>query len=70
MIMMGDELWSTTEGSKINRVDKSNLATMEKADYNKAISVSRATAHPHLDYDGVSYNLGNSLVGVRQLQMC
>ncbi|KAM4015570.1 carotenoid-cleaving dioxygenase, mitochondrial-like [Anomaloglossus baeobatrachus] len=49
-----------TEGPVIHKVDLAKLETAEKVDWSKYIAVNGATAHPHYDLDGTSYNMGNS----------
>ncbi|KAL6098870.1 bco2 [Pungitius sinensis] len=50
----------STETNFMHKVNPENLETLEKVDWSKFIAVNGATAHPHYDPDGTSYNMGNS----------
>ncbi|KAM8835628.1 carotenoid-cleaving dioxygenase, mitochondrial-like isoform 1-T1 [Synchiropus picturatus] len=50
----------TTETNFIHKIDPETLETLEKVDWSKFIAVNGATAHPHYDPDGTTYNMGNS----------
>ncbi|KAM8742181.1 carotenoid-cleaving dioxygenase, mitochondrial-like [Acanthopagrus schlegelii] len=54
------DYYVSTETNFIHRVNLENLETVEKVDWSKFIAVNGATAHPHYDPDGTSYNMGNS----------
>lgn len=54
------DYYVSTETNFIHRVDLDTLDTLEKVDWSKFIAVNGATAHPHYDPDGTSYNMGNS----------
>ncbi|XP_037010892.2 carotenoid-cleaving dioxygenase, mitochondrial isoform X2 [Artibeus jamaicensis] len=49
-----------TETNFMNKVDIETLEKTEKVDWSKFIAVNGATAHPHYDPDGTTYNMGNS----------
>uniref|UniRef100_A0A8C4UA28 Carotenoid-cleaving dioxygenase, mitochondrial n=1 Tax=Falco tinnunculus TaxID=100819 RepID=A0A8C4UA28_FALTI len=42
------------------KVDPETLETKEKVDWSKFVAVNGATAHPHYEPDGTTYNMGNS----------
>ncbi|MEQ2316280.1 hypothetical protein AMECASPLE_031034 [Ameca splendens] len=44
----------------MRRVDPQTLETKEKVDWSQYIAVNSATAHPHYDHEGATYNMGNS----------
>lgn len=50
----------STETNFMHKVNPENLDTLEKVDWSKFIAVNGATAHPHYDPDGTTYNMGNS----------
>ncbi|XP_067827008.1 carotenoid-cleaving dioxygenase, mitochondrial-like isoform X1 [Heptranchias perlo] len=54
------DYYATTETNFIHKVNPSTLDTEEKVDWTKFIAVNGATAHPHYDPDGTTYNMGNS----------
>ncbi|XP_058866075.1 carotenoid-cleaving dioxygenase, mitochondrial-like isoform X1 [Acipenser ruthenus] len=56
---MGD-YYVSTETNYMHKVDPETLASMEKVDWSKFVAVNGATAHPHYDPNGTSYNMGNS----------
>ncbi|XP_028451334.1 beta,beta-carotene 9',10'-oxygenase isoform X1 [Perca flavescens] len=66
------DFYVSTETNFIHKVNPENLETLEKVayhhdnhgvidvDWSKFIAVNGATAHPHYDPDGTTYNMGNS----------
>ncbi|XP_066566426.1 carotenoid-cleaving dioxygenase, mitochondrial isoform X2 [Amia ocellicauda] len=54
------DYYVSTETNFMRRVDPESLDTMDKVDWSKFIAVNGATAHPHYDPDGTTYNMGNS----------
>ncbi|XP_048196935.1 carotenoid-cleaving dioxygenase, mitochondrial [Perognathus longimembris pacificus] len=54
------DYYISTETNFMNKVDIETLDNTEKVDWSKFIAVNGATAHPHSDPDGTTYNLGNS----------
>uniref|UniRef100_UPI003AAC1B43 carotenoid-cleaving dioxygenase, mitochondrial-like n=1 Tax=Centroberyx gerrardi TaxID=166262 RepID=UPI003AAC1B43 len=54
------DYYVSTETNFMHRVDPESLNTVEKVDWSKFIAVNGATAHPHYDPDGTTYNMGNS----------
>uniref|UniRef100_A0A3Q3VYW4 Uncharacterized protein n=1 Tax=Mola mola TaxID=94237 RepID=A0A3Q3VYW4_MOLML len=54
------DYYVSTETNYIRRVDPQSLETKEKVEWSKYIAVNSATAHPHYDRDGSTYNMGNS----------
>ncbi|XP_078480617.1 LOW QUALITY PROTEIN: carotenoid-cleaving dioxygenase, mitochondrial-like [Lampetra planeri] len=54
------DYYVSTETNFMHRVNPENLETLEKVDWSKFIAVNGATAHPHYDSDGTTYNMGNS----------
>ncbi|XP_053729065.1 carotenoid-cleaving dioxygenase, mitochondrial-like [Synchiropus splendidus] len=54
------DYYVSTETSCMRRVDPETLETREKVDWSNFIAVNGATAHPHTEPDGTTYNMGNS----------
>uniref|UniRef100_A0A8C7GDS1 Beta-carotene 15, 15-dioxygenase 2, like n=1 Tax=Oncorhynchus kisutch TaxID=8019 RepID=A0A8C7GDS1_ONCKI len=54
------DYYVSTETNYMRRVDPQSLETKEKVDWSEYIAVNSATAHPHYDREGASYNMGNS----------
>ncbi|CAJ1065991.1 beta%2Cbeta-carotene 9',10'-oxygenase-like [Xyrichtys novacula] len=50
----------STETNVMHRVDPETLETTKKVNWRKFIAVNGATAHPHTEADGTTYNMGNS----------
>uniref|UniRef100_A0A667Y5Y5 Beta-carotene 15, 15-dioxygenase 2, like n=1 Tax=Myripristis murdjan TaxID=586833 RepID=A0A667Y5Y5_9TELE len=54
------DYYVSTETNYMRRIDPQSLETKEKVDWSQFIAVNSATAHPHYDREGASYNMGNS----------
>ncbi|XP_068167104.1 beta-carotene 15, 15-dioxygenase 2, like [Antennarius striatus] len=54
------DYYVSTETNFMRRIDPQSLETKEKVDWSQYIAVNSATAHPHYDRNGASYNMGNS----------
>lgn len=54
------DYYVSTETNFMHKVNPENLETLEQVDWSKFIAVNGATAHPHYDPDGTTYNMGNS----------
>ncbi|KAL7390093.1 hypothetical protein ABVT39_014798 [Epinephelus coioides] len=54
------DYYVSTETNFMHRVNPENLETLQQVDWSKFIAVNGATAHPHYDPDGTTYNMGNS----------
>ncbi|KAK7883185.1 hypothetical protein WMY93_029359 [Mugilogobius chulae] len=54
------DYYVSTETNFMHKVDPESLETVKKVDWSKFIAVNGATAHPHTDPDGTTYNMGNS----------
>ncbi|KAM4616236.1 beta-carotene 15, 15-dioxygenase 2, like isoform 2-T2 [Polymixia lowei] len=54
------DYYVSTETNYMRRVDPQSLETKEKVDWSQYIAVNSATAHPHYDRKGATYNMGNS----------
>ncbi|XP_075892014.1 beta-carotene oxygenase 2b [Nelusetta ayraudi] len=54
------DYYVSTETSVMHKVDPETLESTKKVDWSKFIAVNGATAHPHTEPDGTTYNMGNS----------
>ncbi|XP_071762126.1 carotenoid-cleaving dioxygenase, mitochondrial-like [Centroberyx gerrardi] len=54
------DYYVSTETNFMHKVDPETLETTKKVDWSRFIAVNGATAHPHNDPDGTTYNMGNS----------
>uniref|UniRef100_A0AAQ5YXX1 Beta-carotene oxygenase 2b n=1 Tax=Amphiprion ocellaris TaxID=80972 RepID=A0AAQ5YXX1_AMPOC len=54
------DYYVSTETNVMHMVDPETLESIKKVDWSKFIAVNGATAHPHTDPDGTTYNMGNS----------
>lgn len=54
------DYYVSTETNYMRRIDPQSLETKEKVDWTQFVAVNSATAHPHYDQDGATYNMGNS----------
>ncbi|KAM8866062.1 beta-carotene 15, 15-dioxygenase 2, like [Synchiropus picturatus] len=54
------DYYVSTETNYMRRIDPQSLNTKEKVNWTDFIAVNSATAHPHYDQDGATYNMGNS----------
>ncbi|KAM6933561.1 carotenoid-cleaving dioxygenase, mitochondrial-like [Xenentodon cancila] len=54
------DYYVSTETNIMHKVDPETLETKQKVDWTKFIAVNGATAHPHTEPDGTTYNMGNS----------
>ncbi|NXX47066.1 BCDO2 oxygenase, partial [Tricholaema leucomelas] len=59
VVYKGD-YYVSSENIYLYRVDPETLETKEKVDWSKFVAVNGATAHPHYEPDGTTYNMGNS----------
>ncbi|XP_019719756.1 beta,beta-carotene 9',10'-oxygenase-like isoform X1 [Hippocampus comes] len=54
------DYYLSTETNLMHRVNPENLETLEQVDWSAFVAVNAASAHPHYDPDGTSFNMGNS----------
>ncbi|KAG7478545.1 beta,beta-carotene 9 9' [Solea senegalensis] len=54
------DYYVSTETNVMHKVDPETLETIGKVNWSKFIAVNGATAHPHTEPDGTTYNMGNS----------
>ncbi|XP_061924560.1 carotenoid-cleaving dioxygenase, mitochondrial-like [Entelurus aequoreus] len=54
------DYYVSTETNLMHKVDPETLETTKKVNWSDFIAVNGATAHPHTEPDGTTYNMGNS----------
>ncbi|XP_049582717.1 beta-carotene oxygenase 2b [Syngnathus scovelli] len=54
------DYYVSTETNTMHKIDPETLETTKKVNWSNFIAVNGATAHPHTDIDGTTYNMGNS----------
>ncbi|XP_057695607.1 beta-carotene oxygenase 2b [Corythoichthys intestinalis] len=54
------DYYVSTETNMMHKIDPETLETTQKVNWSNFIAVNGATAHPHTDLDGTTYNMGNS----------
>ncbi|XP_014115273.1 PREDICTED: beta,beta-carotene 9',10'-oxygenase isoform X3 [Pseudopodoces humilis] len=59
-VLYKGDYYVSSENIFMHKVDPETLETKEKVDWSKFIAVNGATAHPHYESDGTTYNMGNS----------
>uniref|UniRef100_H0YPV0 Carotenoid-cleaving dioxygenase, mitochondrial n=1 Tax=Taeniopygia guttata TaxID=59729 RepID=H0YPV0_TAEGU len=59
-VLYKGDYYVSSENICMHKVDPETLETKEKVDWSKFIAVNGATAHPHYESDGTTYNMGNS----------
>jgi len=62
-VLYKGDYYVSTETNFMHKVDPETLQSTQKVDWSKFIAVNGATAHPHVDPDGTTYNMGNSYTG-------
>nr|QNU40510.1 EcBCO-like2 [Palaemon carinicauda] len=60
-----DEMYALTETSLVRRVDPKTLETLGKVNLHDYIALNLATAHPHVEPDGRTYNIGSSFTSYK-----
>ncbi|XP_027590285.1 beta,beta-carotene 9',10'-oxygenase isoform X1 [Pipra filicauda] len=59
-VLYKGDYYISSENIFMYKVDPETLETKEKVDWSQFIAVNGATAHPHYESDGTTYNMGNS----------
>uniref|UniRef100_A0A672I795 Beta-carotene oxygenase 2b n=1 Tax=Salarias fasciatus TaxID=181472 RepID=A0A672I795_SALFA len=54
------DYYVSTETNVMHKVDPETLEATQRVDWTKFVAVNGATAHPHTENDGTTYNMGNS----------
>ncbi|XP_036399834.1 beta-carotene oxygenase 1, like [Megalops cyprinoides] len=64
IIRYGEDYYASSEINYINQLDPETLDTVRRVNYRNYIAVNLATAHPHYDDQGNTYNLGSSMMSL------
>ncbi|XP_045906740.1 beta-carotene oxygenase 1, like [Micropterus dolomieu] len=64
IIRYGQEYYASSEVNYINQIDPATLETIGRINYKKHIALTLATAHPHYDSEGNTYNMGTAIIGL------
>ncbi|XP_022076751.2 beta,beta-carotene 15,15'-dioxygenase [Acanthochromis polyacanthus] len=62
IIRYGQDYYASSEVNYINQIDPDTLETVSKMNYRKHIALNLATAHPHYDAEGNTYNMGTAIM--------
>ncbi|XP_063045396.1 beta,beta-carotene 15,15'-dioxygenase-like [Engraulis encrasicolus] len=62
IIRYGEDFYAASEINYINRIDPHTLETQGRSDYRNHIALNLATAHPHYDDEGNTYNMGTAVM--------
>ncbi|XP_017290035.1 beta-carotene oxygenase 1, like [Kryptolebias marmoratus] len=66
IIRYGQDYYASSEVNYINQIDPDTLETVGRANYRNHIALNLATAHPHYDREGNTYNMGTAIIGLGQ----
>uniref|UniRef100_A0A3P9LTV0 Beta-carotene oxygenase 1, like n=1 Tax=Oryzias latipes TaxID=8090 RepID=A0A3P9LTV0_ORYLA len=64
IIRYGNDYYASSEVNYINQIDPDTLETVGRVNYRNHIALNLATAHPHYDDEGNTYNMGTSIIGL------
>uniref|UniRef100_A0A3Q4BE69 Uncharacterized protein n=1 Tax=Mola mola TaxID=94237 RepID=A0A3Q4BE69_MOLML len=64
IIRYGQDYYASSEVNYINQIDPATLETVGRVNYRNHIALNLATAHPHYDNEGNTYNMGTSIMGM------
>ncbi|XP_051998031.1 beta,beta-carotene 15,15'-dioxygenase-like isoform X2 [Xyrauchen texanus] len=62
IIRYGEDYYTSSEVNYINQLDPMTLDTLGRTNYRNHIALNLATAHPHYDDEGNTYNMGTALM--------
>ncbi|XP_076143131.1 beta,beta-carotene 15,15'-dioxygenase [Alosa pseudoharengus] len=63
IIRYGEDYYAASEVNYINQIDPHTLETVGRVNYRNHIALNLATAHPHYDEEGNTYNMGTAIMG-------
>ncbi|KAJ3580598.1 hypothetical protein NHX12_034348 [Muraenolepis orangiensis] len=63
LVRYGDRYYASSEVNYINQIDPLTLDTLSRVNYRNHIALNLATAHPHYDEEGNTYNMGTAVLG-------
>ncbi|XP_034164301.1 beta,beta-carotene 15,15'-dioxygenase isoform X1 [Pangasianodon hypophthalmus] len=64
IIRYGDDYYTSSEINYINQINPVTLDTMGRVNYRNHIALNLATAHPHYDDEGNTYNMGTAIMAL------
>uniref|UniRef100_A0A1A8FIK9 Beta-carotene 15,15'-monooxygenase 1b n=2 Tax=Nothobranchius korthausae TaxID=1143690 RepID=A0A1A8FIK9_9TELE len=64
IIRYGEDYYASSEINYINKIDPETLETVGRVNYRNHIALNLATAHPHYDQEGNTYNMGTAIMGL------
>ncbi|KAK6294576.1 hypothetical protein J4Q44_G00354060 [Coregonus suidteri] len=62
IIRYGEDYYASSEVNYMNQIDPMTLDVIGKMNYRNHIALNMATAHPHYDDEGNTYNMGTALM--------
>ncbi|XP_028255559.1 beta,beta-carotene 15,15'-dioxygenase [Parambassis ranga] len=62
IIRYGEDYYASSEVNYINKIDPHTLETEGRTNYRNHIALNLATAHPHYDGEGNTYNMGTAIM--------
>uniref|UniRef100_A0A8D2ZN28 Beta-carotene oxygenase 1, like n=2 Tax=Scophthalmus maximus TaxID=52904 RepID=A0A8D2ZN28_SCOMX len=63
IIRYGQDYYASSEVHYMNQIDPATLETVGRINYRNHIALNLATAHPHYDNEGNTYNMGTAIMG-------
>ncbi|KAM4601758.1 beta,beta-carotene 15,15'-dioxygenase isoform 2-T2 [Polymixia lowei] len=63
IIRYGQDYYASSEVNYMNQIDPVTLDTVARVNYRNHIALNLATAHPHYDDEGNTYNMGTAIMG-------
>ncbi|XP_069377639.1 beta,beta-carotene 15,15'-dioxygenase [Paralichthys olivaceus] len=64
IIRYGQDYYASSEVNYMNQIDPVTLETVGRINYRNHIALNLATAHPHYDDQGNTYNMGTAIMGL------
>ncbi|XP_033471786.1 beta,beta-carotene 15,15'-dioxygenase [Epinephelus lanceolatus] len=64
IIRYGQDYYASSEVNYINQINPATLETTGRINYRSHIALNLATAHPHYDNEGNTYNMGTAIMGL------
>uniref|UniRef100_A0AAY5EMB3 Beta-carotene oxygenase 1, like n=1 Tax=Electrophorus electricus TaxID=8005 RepID=A0AAY5EMB3_ELEEL len=64
IIRYGEDYYASSEINYINQINPSSLDTIGRSNYRDYIALNLATAHPHYDDEGNTYNMGTAIMAL------
>uniref|UniRef100_A0A667ZZN7 Beta-carotene oxygenase 1, like n=1 Tax=Myripristis murdjan TaxID=586833 RepID=A0A667ZZN7_9TELE len=64
IVRYGEDYYASSEVNYINQINPVTLETVSRVNYRNHIALNLATAHPHYDDEGNTYNMGTAILGL------